>query len=125
VDGQENPVTNFYYSKLHEVQPHLALTAHMYETTPFLMSKRTWDKLGEPDRQAIREAAKEAVQHQRNLAMADDKRLIELLPTLGVKITQVDREAFRKATAPVIDEFAKSNIGDFVQTVVAEAQKLR
>jgi tripartite ATP-independent transporter DctP family solute receptor len=125
VDGQENPVTNFYYSKLHEVQPHLALTAHMYETTPFLMSKRTWDKLGEADRTAIRDAAKEAVQHQRNLAMADDKRLIELLPTLGVKITQVDREAFRKATAPVTDEFAKSNIGDFVQTVVAEAQKLR
>jgi TRAP-type transport system periplasmic protein len=37
----------------------------------------------------------------------------------------VDREAFRKATAPVIDEFAKGNIGDFVGTVVAEAQKLR
>ena len=37
----------------------------------------------------------------------------------------MDREAFRKATAPVIDEFAKSNIGDFIQTVVAEAQKLR
>jgi TRAP-type transport system periplasmic protein len=107
------------------VQPHLALTGHMYETTPFLMSKRSWDKLSDADQQAIRAAAKEAVQHQRNLAAADDTRLLELLPTLGVKITQVDREAFRKATAPVIDEYAKSNIGDFVKTVVAEAQKLR
>jgi tripartite ATP-independent transporter DctP family solute receptor len=125
VDGQENPVTNFYYSKLHEVQPNLALTGHMYETTPFLMSKRTWDKLNDADRQSIRTAAKEAVEHQRSLALADDNRLIELLPTLGVKITQVDRAAFRKATAPVIDEFAKGNIGEFVQTVTAEAQKLR
>jgi hypothetical protein len=48
-----------------------------------------------------------------------------LLPTLGVKITQVDREAFRKATAPVIDEYTKGDIGDFVNMVVAEAQKLR
>ena len=62
---------------------------------------------------------------QANKSEATCKRLIELLPTLGVKITQVDREAFRKATAPVIDEFAKGNIGDFVQVVVAEAQKLR
>ena len=42
-----------------------------------------------------------------------------------MKITEVDREAFRKATAPVIEEAYKSNIGDFVRTVVAEAQKLR
>ncbi|WP_207478179.1 TRAP transporter substrate-binding protein [Arenibaculum pallidiluteum] len=125
VDGQENPVTNFYYSKLHEVQPHLAMTGHKYETTPFLMSKRSWDKLGDADRQAIRAAAKEAVRHQRNLALADDKRLIELLPKEGVKITQIDREAFRKATAPVIDEASKGAIGDFVRQVVAEAQKAR
>jgi tripartite ATP-independent transporter DctP family solute receptor len=125
VDGQENPVTNFYYSKLHEVQPHLALTGHMYETTPFLVSKRTWDKLSEADRQSIRAAAKEAVQHQRDLALADDKRLLEQLPKEGVKITQVDREAFRKATAPVIEEFAKGELGGFVRQVVAEAQKAR
>jgi tripartite ATP-independent transporter DctP family solute receptor len=125
VDGQENPVTNFYYSKLHEVQPHLALTGHKYETTPFLMSKRTWDRLSDADHQAIRAAAKEAVEYQRRLALDDDKRLLEQLPKDGVKITEVDREAFRKATAPVIEEAYKSNIGDFVRTVVAEAQKLR
>jgi tripartite ATP-independent transporter DctP family solute receptor len=125
VDGQENPVTNFYYSKLYEVQPHFALTGHMYETTPFLMSKRSWDRLSEPDRQAVRAAAKVAVEHQRRLALDDDTRLLELLPKHGVKITQVDREAFRKATAPVIDEALKGDMGPFVRQVVAEAQKLR
>jgi tripartite ATP-independent transporter DctP family solute receptor len=125
VDGQENPVTNFYYSKLHEVQPHLALTGHKYETTPFLMSKRTWAKLSDADHQAIRAAAKEAVEYQRRLAQDDEKRLLDQLPKDGVQITQIDREAFRKATAPVIEEAYKSNIGDFVRTVVAEAQKLR
>ena len=83
VDGQENPVTNFYYSKLHEVQPHLALTGHMYETTPFLMSKRTWDRLSDADHQAIRAAAKEAVEYQRRLALDDDKRLLEQLPRMA------------------------------------------
>ena len=45
VDGQENPLVNIYASKLYEVQKYLSLTGHKYEMTPFLMSKRSWDRL--------------------------------------------------------------------------------
>ena len=60
VDGQENPLVNIHASKLYEVQKHLALTSHMFQMTPFLMSKRSWDRLSEADRKAVTEAAAEA-----------------------------------------------------------------
>ena len=125
VDGQENPLANVYYSKLHEVQKHIALTGHKYETTPFLMSKKSWDRLSEADRNVIRASAKDAVEYQRQLALEVDRKLLEDLPKLGVTIDKVDRAAFAKATQPVIDEALKSGIGEFVRTTVAEAQKTK
>ena len=53
VDGQENPLANFHASKLYEVQKHLALTSHQFQMTPFLISKRTWDRLPEADRKVL------------------------------------------------------------------------
>ena len=123
VDGQENPLANIYYSKLHEVQKFIALTGHKYETTPFLMSKKSWDRLSEADRKVIRASAKDAVDYQRQLALEVDRKLLEDMPKQGVKIDKVDRAAFAKATQPVLDEALKGSIGDFVRTTVAEAQK--
>jgi TRAP-type transport system periplasmic protein len=68
VDGQENPVANIHASKLYEVQKHLALTSHQFQMTPFLMGKRTWDKLSDADRKAVTEAAAEATALQRKLS---------------------------------------------------------
>jgi hypothetical protein len=48
VDGQENPLMNIHASKLYEVQKHLALTNHQFQMTPFLMSKRSWDRCPTP-----------------------------------------------------------------------------
>ncbi|HYG90028.1 MAG TPA: TRAP transporter substrate-binding protein [Azospirillum sp.] len=125
VDGQENPLANIYYSKLHEVQKFISLTGHKYETTPFLMSKRSWDRLSEADRKVIRASAKDAVDYQRQLALEIDRKLLEDMPKLGIKIDKVDRAEFAKVTQPVIDEALKSGIGGFVRQTVAEAQKLR
>lgn len=125
VDGQENPLANIYFSKLHEVQKYISLTAHKYETTPFLMSKRSWDKLSDADRKVIRASAKDAVDYQRQLALETDRKLMDEMPKLGVAIDRVDRAAFAKAAQPVIDEAEKGNIGEFVRKTVAEARKVK
>lgn len=125
VDGQENPLANIYYSKLHEVQKFISLTAHKYETTPFLMAKKSWDKLSEADRGIIRAAAKEAVDYQRQLALDTDKKLMDELPKAGVRIDKIDRNDFAAATQSVLDEAMKGEIGPFVRKVAAEALKAR
>lgn len=122
VDGQENPLVNIHASKLHEVQKHLALTNHQFQMTPFLMSKRSWDKLSDADRKAVQEAAAEATALQRRLAADADEKLLADLKSKGVQVTTPDKSAFAKATADVVAKWESGPIGPYVRKVVAAAQ---
>jgi tripartite ATP-independent transporter DctP family solute receptor len=121
VDGQENPLVNIHASKLYEVQKHLALTNHQFQMTPFLMSKRSWDKLADADRKAVTEAAAEATALQRQLSQEADDKLLADLKSKGVQVTTPDRAAFAKATAEVVEKWASGPIGPYVKKVVAAA----
>lgn len=121
VDGQENPLTNIASAKLYEVQKYISLTGHKYESTPFLMSKRTWDKLSAADRKAINEAAAEATQMQRRLNKEADDKLAADLKAKGVEIDTVDRKAFVEASKPVYAKWTSGPIGDFANRVVRAA----
>lgn len=85
VDGQENPFMNIYSSKLFEVQKYISFTAHKYEMTLFVMSKRTYDRLSEADRTIIREAAAEAIKLNRQLSFESDQKLAGELKAKGLK----------------------------------------
>ena len=122
VDGQENPLANIHASKLYEVQKHLALTSHMFQMTPFLMSKRSWDKLPEADRKVLQEAAAEATGLQRKLSQEADDKLLAELKTKGVQVTTVDKTAFAKATAEVDDKWLATPIGPYLKKVIAAAR---
>ena len=119
VDGQENPLVNIHASKLYEVQKHLALTSHMFQMTPFLMSKRTWDRLSEADRKAVTEAAAEATALQRRLSQESDDKLLAELKAKGVQVTTPDKPAFEKATSGVDDKWMAGTIGPYVKKVIA------
>jgi tripartite ATP-independent transporter DctP family solute receptor len=122
VDGQENPVMNIHASKLYEVQKHLALTSHQFQMTPFLMSKRSWDKLSDADKKAVQEAAAEATSLQRKLSQESEDKLLADLKAKGVQVTTVDKAAFEKATANVDDKWIASPIGPYVKKVIAAAR---
>jgi TRAP-type transport system periplasmic protein len=122
VDGQENPLVNIHASKLYEVQKHLALTSHMFQMTPFLMSKRTWDRLSEGDRKAVQEAALEATTMQRKLSQEADDKLLADLKAKGVQVTTVDKAAFAKATSNVDDKWLATPIGPYLKKVIEAAR---
>jgi TRAP-type transport system periplasmic protein len=122
VDGQENPLMNIHASKLYEVQKHLALTSHQFQMTPFLMSKRSWDKLSEADRKAVTEAAAEATALQRKLSQESDDKLLAELKAKGVQVTTVDKAAFEKATSAVDDKWLATPIGPYAKKVIAAAR---
>lgn len=119
VDGQENPLVNIHASKLYEVQKHLALTNHQFQMTPFLMSKRTWDKLSEADRKIVQEAAAEATALQRKLSQEADDKLLAELKAKGVQVTTVDKAAFANATSKVDDKWLATPIGGYLKKVIA------
>jgi tripartite ATP-independent transporter DctP family solute receptor len=122
VDGQENPLMNIHASKLYEVQKFISLTGHKYEMTPFLMSKRTWDRLSEADRKAVQEAAAEATAMQRRLSQESDDKLIADLKAKGIRVDTVDKAAFERGTGAVDDKWMASPIGPFVKKVIAAAR---
>ena len=122
VDGQENPLVNVQAGKLYEVQKYISLTGHKYEMTPFLISKRSWDKLADADKKIITEAAAEATALQRKLAQEADDKMFALIKEKGVQIDKVDQSPFMKATAPVVAKWESGPIGPFVKKVVAAAR---
>lgn len=122
VDGQENPLVNIHASKLYEVQKHLALTSHMFQMTPFLMSKRTWDRLSDADRKAVQEAAQEATALQRKISADADAKLLDELKAKGVQVTTVDTAAFAKATSSVDDKWLATGIGPYLRKVIDAAR---
>ena len=122
VDGQENPLTNIASAKLNEVQKYISLTGHKYEMTPFVMSKRTWDRLSDADRKAVQEAANEATALQRKLSKESDDSLVSELTGKGVQVDVVNKAAFQQATASVVAKWEASPIGPFVKKVVAASR---
>lgn len=122
VDGQENPLANIASAKLYEVQKYLTLTGHKYETNPFVMSKRSWDKLTPADQKIFTEAAAEATQAQRKLSKEADEKLVAELKAKGVQIETVDRKAFVDATRPVYAKWTSGPLGEFVQRVTQQSQ---
>ncbi|PJG86178.1 TRAP transporter substrate-binding protein [Conservatibacter flavescens] len=121
-DGQENPLMNIYFSKLYEVQKYISLTGHTYQTTPLLVSKRIWDKLSEQDKDAVKRAAEEAKNYNRQLSMQSDSELTGKLQELGVKINEINQAQFVEATKPVYDKWTKTNKA-FAQLLLDEVQK--
>ncbi|SFD96689.1 TRAP transporter substrate-binding protein [Acidovorax konjaci] len=121
VDGQENPLANFHASKLYEVQKHLALTGHMFQMTPLVMSKRSWDRLAPADRTAITQAAQEATAYQRQLSREMDEKLLGDIKAKGVEVTTIDPKAFAQATGKVQEKWQSGPIGPYLSKVVKAA----
>ncbi|WP_137134707.1 TRAP transporter substrate-binding protein [Rhizobium sp. FKY42] len=122
VDGQENPLTNIESSKLFEVNRFISLTAHKWESTPFLMSKIAQARLG-ADLEAVKAAAQEAGILQRKLSIEKSGQVLEAFKkNTSIDVTEVDRDAFIKATASVAENWKKKPFGDFVKQIEAAAR---
>lgn len=123
VDGQENPLANIASAKIFEVNPFISLSAHKWESTPFLLSQIGAARLDAAQRTAVEEAATEAGQMQRGLMVeAEKKHLADFKANPELTVNEVDRAAFEAATAPVIDAWREKPFGEFVGRVVEAAR---
>jgi TRAP-type transport system periplasmic protein len=106
MDGQENPFAQIYGGKFHEVQKYLSLSDHVYTPAYLVVSEPFWKSVP-PDAQKI--LARIAVEVG-DFARAEGARLDkEILEKIGpkMKVNEVDKEAFVKASAPIYAEFGK------------------
>lgn len=122
VDGQENPLVNIRGARLHEVQKYITLTGHRYETTPFIMSLRSWSALPPGDQGIVRVAADEATRYQRELNQQAEEDAYRALTAAGMRIDKVDTAPFIAATRSIYATWYASDSGPYVRAVVREAR---
>jgi tripartite ATP-independent transporter DctP family solute receptor len=107
MDGQENPLTQIYSSKFQEVQKFLSLTGHVY-TPAYLAAGKTKFATLPADVQAILvQAAKDTQAYVYEQAAKLDNDLLAKIKAAGVKVNEVDKDAFVGASKAVYEEFGK------------------
>ncbi|SFD17765.1 DctP family TRAP transporter solute-binding subunit [Tropicimonas isoalkanivorans] len=108
VDGQENPSAHIFTKRFFEVQPYASLTAHAYSPEPVLISMATWSRMTPEQQEIVQQAAKDAVDWQRDLSTKKDQEYWDEIKATGkMEVIEVDRDAFAEAVKPVYEEFSK------------------
>lgn len=105
VDGQENPLPTINSGKFFEVQKHLALTGHLVQSVSPLVAEDAWQAASEADRKVVSEVMKAYGEKVSADIAKSELELVAALESKGMQVTRPDREAFRKAMAPVYAKF--------------------
>src|SRR5574343_1161236 len=114
VDGTENPVSNFYTQKMHEVQKHMSLTNHGYLGYAVIVNKKFWDGLPADVRDQLNQAMKQATFYANQIAQDDNNQALEGVKKSGKTAiytpTKEERTALKKALVPVHEKMS-SRVG--------------
>lgn len=124
VDGQENPLSVIYHFNLYEVQNHLALTRHVYNSMVHVMSKQVWDRLTAEQQQIVREESVAAGNMMRERLQAEEEELIAALQEAGMQVTRPDRELFREKMGPAYERISDYAGADNVERFLSMAAEM-
>jgi C4-dicarboxylate-binding protein DctP len=72
VDGTENPMSNLYTQKMHEVQKHLTLSDHGYLGYAVIVNKKFWDELPADLRATLNKAMQDTTAFERKIAQEEN-----------------------------------------------------
>ncbi len=124
VDGTENPHSNLYTQKMHEVQKHMTLTEHGYLGYAVITNKKFWDGLPADVRGQLDQAMKEATDYANKIAKEENDQALEKVKASGktqvYAPTPAERLAIKKAMAKTHKEM-ESRIGkEVIESVYKE-----
>lgn len=124
VDGTENPISNLYTQKMHEVQKHLSLTNHGYLGYAVIVNKKFWDGLPADVKGQLETAMKDATVFANKIAQEENNAALEGVKKSGKTTvytpTKEERLAFKRAMVPVHQKM-ESRIGKEVIQQVYKA----
>ncbi|MBP2312529.1 TRAP transporter substrate-binding protein [Azospirillum soli] len=126
VDGTENPPSNMYTQKMHEVQKHATLTDHGYLGYAVIVNKKFWDGLPTDVRTQLESAMKDATAYANDIAQNENDVAMAQMKASGKtqfhEQTKEERQAWVNALKPVHKD-AESRVGkDLIQQIYKEAE---
>ena len=127
VDGTENPPSNMYTQKMHEVQKYVTVSNHGYLGYAVIVNKKFWDGLPADIRTALDKAMKDATTFEKAIAQRDNDLALEAIKKAGkteIYTLSVKEQAdWRKALLPVQQQM-ESRIGaGLISAINKEAAK--
>ncbi|WP_317855591.1 DctP family TRAP transporter solute-binding subunit [Chakrabartyella piscis] len=120
IDGQENPIPNFYSARIHEVNQYITTTGHIYSPQFLLYSKELFDKLDPDVQQALRDAgeAYTIAEREENRRQSDELKVALVEEGCEViELTAEQKQAFVDATASVWDSVGET-VGEEMMTLL-------
>lgn len=110
VDGTENPPSNMYTQKMHEVQKHATLSNHGYLGYALIVNKKFWDELPEDVRAQLDTAVAEATTYGNGIAKEENDKALEAMRAAGTtefhELTDEEKQAWKDKLLPVHTEMA-------------------
>lgn len=107
MDGQENPLAQIWSGHFQEVQKYLSMSRHVYSPT-YLVAGARWKGLKPDVQKILADTAKEMQPVALKMGADLDKDLLTKIEKSGkIKVNEVDKDAFIKASAPIYEEFGK------------------
>ena len=123
VDGTENPPSNLYTQKMHEVQKYLALTDHGVIEYAVIANKKFWDGLPADIRTTLEGAMKDATKYANDIAKKENDDALEAVRKAGktqiITLTADEKAQMKKALITVHKE-NESRVG---KDTIAEVYK--
>lgn len=125
VDGTENPPSNFYTQRMHELQRHLTVSNHGYLGYAVIVNKKFWDGLPSGIRTALEGAMKEATKYANAIAQKENEDAMEAIRKSGKTsiyvLSEKEREEWRRALVSVHKEMEPRIGKDLLAEVYREA----
>jgi C4-dicarboxylate-binding protein DctP len=105
VDGTENPPSNMYTQKMHEVQKHVTVSNHGYLGYAVIVNKKFWDGLPADVRGQLQQAMADATKYEKAIAQQDNDMAMDAIRKAGkttiYNLNPQEQAAWRKALLPV------------------------
>lgn len=124
VDGTENPPSNLYTQKMHEVQKYVTLSDHGYLGYAVIVNKKFWDGLPADIRQQLETAMEQATRYANQIAKAENDQALEAVKKSGkseiITLTPEQKRAWKKAMVKVHEQMADRIGKEFIEAVYKE-----
>ncbi|TMJ79076.1 MAG: DctP family TRAP transporter solute-binding subunit [Alphaproteobacteria bacterium] len=126
VDGTENPPSNEYTQKMHEVQKYTMLSEHGYVGYAVIANKKFWDGLPGDVRGQLEKAMAEATAYANQISQTENDEALAEIKKSGrselIELTPEQKAAWRKALEPVYADMASRVGKDTIEEFQKEAR---
>lgn len=129
VDGTENPLSNLYTQKMHEVQSNLTISDHGCLVYAVITNKKFWDGLPADIRAQLDKAMAEATRYERDIARKENDDALAAVKASGKTtvyvLSEAERKVWKEALLPVQAKFesvaGRDNL-DAIRRIAAEVE---